>query len=104
MATEATAGSDAQFQFVKFFAAAASTPAHAEALRALHDGSLALEGLEVDTDLRWELLEGLVLVGAADEAEIDAALEADNTANGAQAAARARAAVPTAEGKLAAFA
>jgi len=104
LATEARAGSDAQFQFVKFFAAAASTPAHADALRALHDGSLALDGLEVDTDLRWELLEGLVLVGAADEAEIDAALEADNTANGAQAAARARAAIPTAEGKLAAFA
>jgi aminopeptidase N len=104
LAGEAEAGSDAQFQFVKFFAAAASTPAHADALRALHDGSLALDGLEVDTDLRWELLEGLVLVGAADEAEIDAALEADNTANGAQAAARARAAIPTAEGKLAAFA
>nr|WP_208393267.1 aminopeptidase N [Frigoribacterium faeni] len=104
LAKEARAGSDAQFQFVKFFAAAASTPAHADALRALHDGSLALDGLEVDTDLRWELLEGLVLVGAADEAEIDAALEADNTANGAQAAARARAAIPTAEGKLAAFA
>jgi aminopeptidase N len=104
LAQEAEAGSDAQFQFVKFFAAAASTPAHADALRALHDGSLALDGLEVDTDLRWELLEGLVLVGAAGEAEIDAALEADNTANGAQAAARARAAIPTAEGKLAAFA
>jgi aminopeptidase N len=104
LAKQAAAGSDAQFQFVKFFAAAASTPAHAEALRALHDGSLALDGLEVDTDLRWELLEGLVLVGAADEAEIDAALEADNTANGAQAAARARAAIPTTEGKLAAFA
>jgi aminopeptidase N len=104
LAKEAAAGSDAQFQFVKFFAAAASTSAHAEALRALHDGSLALDGLEVDTDLRWELLEGLVLVGAADEAEIDAALEADNTANGAQAAARARAAIPTTEGKLAAFA
>ncbi|TDT64614.1 aminopeptidase N [Frigoribacterium sp. PhB116] len=104
LAKEAEAGSDAQFQFVKFFAAAASTPAHADALRALHDGSLALDGLEVDTDLRWELLEGLVLVGVAGEAEIDAALEADNTANGAQAAARARAAIPTAEGKLAAFA
>ncbi|WP_314101120.1 aminopeptidase N [uncultured Frigoribacterium sp.] len=104
LAKEAEAGSDAQFQFVKFFAAAALTPAHADALRALHDGSLALDGLEVDTDLRWELLEGLVLVGAAGEAEIDAALEADNTANGAQAAARARAAIPTAEGKLAAFA
>ncbi|MBF4579840.1 aminopeptidase N [Frigoribacterium sp. VKM Ac-2530] len=104
LAKEAEAGSDAQFQFVKFFAAAASTPAHADALRALHDGSLALDGLEVDTDLRWELLEGLVLVGAAGEAEIDAALEADNTANGAQAAARARAAIPTPEGKLAAFA
>jgi aminopeptidase N len=44
-----------------------------------------------------------VLAGAADNAEIDAELAADKTASGEQAAARARATIPTAEGKLAAF-
>jgi aminopeptidase N len=103
LAQRAEAGSDAQFQFVKAFAGIASTPEHAATLQGLTDGSVALDGLTVDTDLRWELLEGLVLVGTAGTAEIDAALEADNTANGAQAAARARATIPTTEGKLAAF-
>jgi aminopeptidase N len=104
LAQSAEAGSDAQFQFVTFFAAIASTEAHKEALAGLIDGSTALEGLTVDTDLRWQLLEGLVLVGGAGEAEIDAALASDNTANGAQAAARARATIATTEGKQAAFA
>jgi aminopeptidase N len=103
LARGAEAGSDAQFQFVKFFANAASTPEHAEALRGLLDGSVSLAGLEVDDDLSWELLEGLVVAGAAGEAEIAAQLAKDNTANGQQAAARARAAIPTAEGKRAAF-
>jgi len=104
LAQDAEAGSDAQFQFVKFFANLASTPAHAQALKALLDGDTTLEGLEIDTDLSWELLEGLVLVGAAGTAEIDAALAKDNTANGAQAAARVRATIPTVEGKQAAWA
>lgn len=91
LAQGAAAGSDAQFQFVKFFANIPSTSAHAAALQGLLDGSIALEGLEIDTDLGWELLEGLVLVGAAGEAEIAARLATDNTSNGQQAAARARA-------------
>ncbi|WAB80882.1 aminopeptidase N [Microcella daejeonensis] len=103
LAQGAEAGSDAQFQFVKFFAAMASTPEHGRTLAGLRDGSIALDGLEIDTDLSWELLEGLALVGAATGAEIDAALEADNTSNGAQAAARARAAIDTAEAKRATF-
>ncbi|WP_285035996.1 aminopeptidase N [Plantibacter sp. ME-Dv--P-095] len=103
LAQDAEAGSDAQFQFVKFFASLASTPEHGEHLRALRDGTASLQGLEIDTDLRWELLEGLVLLGLADGSDIDAALAADNTANGAQAAARARATIPTTEGKRAAF-
>ncbi|KQQ51466.1 aminopeptidase N [Plantibacter sp. Leaf314] len=103
LAQDAEAGSDAQFQFVKFFASLASTPEHGEHLRALRDGTTSLQGLEIDTDLRWELLEGLVLLGLADGSDIDAALAADNTANGAQAAARARATIPTTEGKRAAF-
>ncbi len=104
LAAQAQAGSDAQFQFLKTFAQVVTTEAHGDVLAALLDGSRALDGLEIDTDLRWELLEGLVLLGRAGEDEIVAALEADNTATGAQAAARLRAAIPTAEAKLAAFA
>ncbi|WP_265523105.1 aminopeptidase N [Oerskovia flava] len=103
LAQGAQAGSDAQFQFVKFFAHLASTPAHAASLRGLLDGEVRLDGLEIDTDLRWELLEGLVLLGRADVGEVDAALAEDNTASGQQSAARARATVPTTEGKVAAF-
>jgi aminopeptidase N len=103
LAQDAAPGSDAQFQFVKYFANLASTPAHVTALQGLRDGSTTLPGLTIDTDLGWELLEGLVLNGAAGQTEIDAALAADNTANGQQAAARAAATIPTEEGKLAAF-
>ena len=104
LAQQAQAGSDLQLQLVKYFATLASTSSHAAPLRGLLDGSVVLDGLSVDTDLRWELLQGLVLLGAADEAEIDAALAADDTATGRQAAAKARAAIPTREGKERAFA
>jgi aminopeptidase N len=103
LARGAEAASDAQFQFVKVFAAIASSPAHVEALRALRDGTSPLAGLEIDDDLDWELLEGLVLNGAAGQPEIDAALANDNTASGQQAAARATATIPTAQAKKAAF-
>ncbi|WP_435299752.1 aminopeptidase N [Timonella sp. A28] len=103
LAQDAEPGSDAQFQFVKFFAATPATDDHANVLSGLLDGSLSLEGLTIDTDLRWELLEGLVLLGKAGNDDIDAALAQDNTANGRQAAARARAAQPTVEAKRAAF-
>ncbi|WBU39034.1 aminopeptidase N [Homoserinibacter sp. YIM 151385] len=100
---DAAAGSDAQFQFVKFFANAASTTEHAATVSGLLDGSIALEGLEIDTDLSWELLEALVLTGDAGELEIAQSLSGDNTSNGQQAAARARATIATAEGKRAAL-
>ena len=103
LAQSSTAGSDAQFQFVKFFANIASTEEHVTALRGLLEGTIVLDGLKIDTDLGWELLEGLVLNGAAGVTEIEAALAKDNTANGAQAAARARATLATSESKLAAF-
>ena len=104
LAQAAEAGSDNQFQFVKFFAQIANTAAHYDTLEALRGGSVSLDGLEIDTDLRWELLEGLALGGRVTEAEISDALTADNTSNGQQAAARALATLPTREAKLAAFA
>ncbi|NBS62006.1 MAG: aminopeptidase N, partial [Microbacteriaceae bacterium] len=99
MARNAAAGSEAQLQFLKFFPRFATAQEHAVALRALLTGEEKLSGREIDTDLKWDLLTGLVTLGAADEAEIDAALAADNTANGQKAAALAKAAIPTAEAK-----
>ncbi|KQV07787.1 aminopeptidase N [Leifsonia sp. Root112D2] len=104
LAQQAEAGSDAQFQFVKFFAALASTEEHLRAIAALRDGSTTLDGLEIDTDLAWELLIALVAGGKAGTAQIEAARAADNTANGGQFAAQAAAALPTVEGKSAAWA
>ncbi|MFT4231140.1 MAG: aminopeptidase N [Microbacterium sp.] len=103
LAQQADAGSDSQFQFVTAFAQAVATPEHAETLRRLRDGELVLDGLEIDTDLSWQLLIGLAAGGAASVADIDAALAADNTAKGAEAAATAKAAIPTVEAKRAAW-
>jgi aminopeptidase N len=99
MASEATAGSDLQFQLVKAFAQLAVTDSHADALAALRSGETTLPGLAIDQDLSWELLGGLVLTGRAGVPDIDLALAADNTSNGAQHAARLKAMVPTAEAK-----
>jgi len=104
LARAAEAGSDAQFQFVKFLASVATTDEQLAAVQALRDGSEALPGLDIDTDLDWELLIALVAGGKAGSEEIDAALAKDNTATGVQSAAQARAAIPTPEGKKAAWA
>ncbi len=103
LAKAAEPGSDAQFQFVTAFAGIATTDAHAAVLTELLGGELELPGLEIDTDLRWVLLEGLVVLGVADEARIAEELRRDATAKGQQAAARLRAAIPTPEAKAAAF-
>jgi aminopeptidase N len=95
----AESGSDMQFQLLKAFAHMACVPRHGETLRGLLEGTLSLPGREIDTDLRWELLGGLVLLGQADSADIDELLQTDNTSNGQQAAARLRAMVPSAEVK-----
>lgn len=103
LAHQAPAGSDAQFQFVKFFAQSASTATHGQHLQDLYDAKTGFDGLTIDTDLRWEILHGLILVGQAGEPEIAAALAADSTATGQQAAAHARATIGTPQAKKAAF-
>jgi aminopeptidase N len=92
-------GSDAQLQWSRTLAAAARNKEHTAALRGLLDGSLEIEGLAVDADARWAFLHGLVAVGAAGDAEIDAEAERDATATGARRAATARALRPTPESK-----
>ncbi|MCY0932087.1 aminopeptidase N [Streptomyces sp. H27-H1] len=60
-------------------------------------------GPELDPALRWRILARLSVLGASGEADIDAALAADPSANGQEGAARCRAALPTAEAKAAAW-
>jgi aminopeptidase N len=104
LAQAAEAASDAQLQFVTAFANSLVTEEHAKVARELREGVRTLDGLVIDADLSWQLLAGLAAVGATDVAEIDAALAADNTAKGGEFAAQAKASLPSAEAKVAAWA
>ncbi|MEU6368365.1 aminopeptidase N [Streptomyces sp. NPDC046931] len=97
-------GSDHQLAWARAFAATARTPEQLDLLEALLDGSQSIEGLVVDTELRWAFVERLAAVGRFDEAEISGELERDRTAAGERHAATARAARPTAEAKAEAWA
>jgi len=103
LAEAAEPGSDAQLQLVTTYAAVQPGGDHATWLRGLYDGSDALDGLAVDTEMRWTLLTSLAATGAATEAEIDAEHERDRTATGRERAEQARAALPTPEAKQAAW-
>lgn len=97
LAQKAPAGSDAQLQFVKFFAQFARTEAQLGIISGLLEKDLSLESLEIDADLRWELLTSLAVGGKVDRARLDAELQSDNTANGQKAHAGAIAALPGAD-------
>ncbi|MBO1419677.1 aminopeptidase N [Streptomyces sp. FH025] len=92
-------GSDHQLAWARTLASVARTDGQLGLLAGLLDGSVEVKGLAVDTELRWTLLARLAATGRADEAEIAAELERDNTAAGQEHAASCRAARPTAEAK-----
>jgi aminopeptidase N len=96
-------GSDHQLAFVKNIAGISRTKDHVSLLTGWLDGSATPAGLEVDTDLRWQLVARLVALGELPATAIDQELERDNTAGGQRQAASARAGIPTAETKLVAW-
>ncbi|MER7898408.1 aminopeptidase N [Streptomyces sp. NPDC096046] len=100
----AAPGSDHQLAWARAFAATARTPEQLDVLDALLDGSQTVEGLVVDTELRWAFVQRLAAVGRFDEAEIAGEYERDRTAAGERHAATARAARPTPEAKAEAWA
>jgi aminopeptidase N len=95
----APAGSDHQLAYVRAFTEVATSPEDLSLLAGLLDGSTVLDGLAVDTDLRWTLLHRLASRGVLGEDAIDAELSADATDAGERHAATCRAALPSAAGK-----
>ncbi|MEV7179968.1 aminopeptidase N [Kitasatospora sp. NPDC093679] len=100
----AAPGSDHQLAWARTLAAAARTDAQFGLLAGLLDGSEVIEGLAVDTELRWSLLARLVAAGRADDKAVDEELVRDNTSSGQEHAASCRAARPTAGAKAEAWA
>ncbi|KZB84089.1 aminopeptidase N [Amycolatopsis regifaucium] len=99
LAQGAEAGSDHQLAFVNSLAGCVLDEKTLAIIAGWLDGTAPLEGLTVDTDLRWRLLQALVAHGKAENAEIDAELTKDDTAAGRRQAERSRALRPTSEAK-----
>ncbi|MER5974251.1 aminopeptidase N [Streptomyces sp. NPDC002055] len=97
-------GSDHQLAWARAFAATARTDAQLDLVSGLLEGTETIEGLAVDAELRWALLQRLAATGRADEKAIAAELERDRTSAGERHAATARAARPTREAKADAWA
>ncbi|MFD4114500.1 aminopeptidase N [Streptomyces niveus] len=97
-------GSDHQLAWARAFAATARTPQQLDLLQGLLDGTESVEGLAVDTELRWAFVQRLASVGVFDEDEIAAEYERDRTAAGERHAGSARSARPTEEAKAEAWA
>ncbi len=92
-------GSDRQLALVRTFSAVATTEEQVTKVAQILDGQLQIEGLIVDTDLRWALLRRLVVVGKRGEKDIEEELKKDDTVMGREHAAGAKAAMPSLEAK-----
>ncbi|WP_334123253.1 aminopeptidase N [Glutamicibacter sp.] len=103
LANAAQSGSDAQLQLAKSFAHRSRTTEQLDRVQGLFDGSQVLDGLEIDTDLRWSLAIALSAGGRLADDQIDAVLAQDDTAKGKASWYTARASRPTAQAKDQAF-
>jgi aminopeptidase N len=96
-------GGDHQLSFARAYAGAAHSDEALADLEGLLDGSLEIDGLAVDADLRWTLVSALAKNGRADGDRINDELARDNTISGQEHAAAARALRPAAEAKAEAW-
>jgi aminopeptidase N len=100
----AAPGSDRQLAFAQAMAGVAVTPASLDLLARLLDGTVVVEGLTVDTELRWQFLRRLVSRGASGPDAVTAELSRDQTDAGERHAQTCLAAIPTAAAKRDAWA
>ena len=96
LAKSAKPGSDEQLALVRGFANGA-TVSDAPKVKEFLEGKL--QGLTVDSEMRWALVKSLAERGIFGASEVDAELERDKTADGERHAAEAHALVPTADNK-----
>jgi len=96
-------GGDHQLAWAQLLGWTAVAPEQLDIVAGLLDGSVEMPGLVVDTELRWVLLQRLAATGEAGDAEIDAELQRDATDAGRRHATVARAAIPDAAHKAAAW-
>jgi aminopeptidase N len=92
-------GSGFQLAWARTFASAARGQDDLAVLRGWLHGNGVPNGLTVDTELRWSLLQALADRGVATGEEIEDELARDRTASGEREAATARALLPTPENK-----
>jgi aminopeptidase N len=92
-------GSGFQLAWARAFIGSARGTEDLDVLRGWLTGEGVPEGLTVDTELRWSLLQTLAAKGAATDDEIGRELDGDRTASGEREAAYARALLPTTENK-----
>ncbi|TDV38739.1 aminopeptidase N [Actinophytocola oryzae] len=103
LAADPATESDQQLAMVNALTGAVLEADQVAVLRGWLDGSTPLEGLVVDTDLRWRLMQALVAHDAATDDEVDATLAEDPTATGRRQAERTRALRPAEEVKAEAW-
>ncbi|MFT4165166.1 MAG: aminopeptidase N [Microlunatus sp.] len=96
-------GSDLQLALVKAFPNAAEDDAGADRLAGWLTGTGVPAGVEIDPELRWSAVVNLARLGRLDENAIAAEAARDQTVTGAEQAAAARAARPTAAAKAEAW-
>ncbi|MCT9140125.1 aminopeptidase N [Streptomyces violarus] len=75
-------GSEHQLAWARFFARVAASDTDFELLRDLLTGAVAVEGLDLDQELRWVFLEPLAAHGVVDEKVLAEELARDDTASG----------------------
>jgi aminopeptidase N len=102
LARVAEPGSDHQLAYVNVLCSSVLSPRHVETLTALLDSDpaeLGMQGVKIDTDLRWRIVTALATAGAIDAdgpdtPQIDAEIQRDPTAAGKRHGAQAAAARP----------
>ncbi|NIL76271.1 aminopeptidase N [Rhodococcus sp. B10] len=97
-------GSDAQIVWLRAVAAAASrSDVRSGQLDRVLDGTLPIEGIDLDPEQRWMLLKGVSARGNASSTRLDAELQTDGTASSRNSHRAAMAAMPNADAKATAW-
>lgn len=97
-------GSGLQLAWARTYVQASRSAEDLATVRGWLGGVDVPDGLAIDTELRWVILQSLVSKGVGGPAEIEAELAGDRTASGEREAAYAHALVPTPENKAAVWA